>query len=479
MFWSVSRAPYDDFWYEPVGPPTLSGQRVTADTSLALPAVYSAVRVITEALMQIPLMLYQRSEDGGKERAVDHSLYKLLHDQPNEHQTSAEWREIMQHHLLMRGNAYSQLFSDGVRITELGMPIHPDLVKPRRVKLANSSIAYVYDVRQENGTEIEIPGDSLLHLRGLGVGSDGVTGMSTIEMQREAIGAGLAAQQFTSTFYRNNARPGGWIEHPTNFKDDEQKKRFVKSFQKAQTGVNQHSVAVLEYGLKYHPLDLKLVDAQFLETRKYSNLDVARMFRVPPHLIMELDRATFSNIEQQDIEFVKFTMLPWLVRWEKRLSLSLLNDDERDQYFFEFLVDGLERGDSDARSRYYKAGIQDGWLTRNEVRRRENLNPKPGLDQPLQPMNMQNPGGDNDERLNAFKASAAKVCARKQRYQLAENPGAETIQNQWKLVRDFMQCSDAKAMKCCNYVASLFQDDLDMSPDEWEARQVRLLMEMT
>lgn len=486
MFWSAisaesgdDRAPHSDFWYQPASVATASGMGVSPERAMALPAVYAAARVITDALMQIPLMMYRRLENDGKERAKDQRLYSLLHDQPNEHQTSAEWREIMQHHVLLRGNAYSQIFlGTGARIDELGMPIHPDLVTPEKEVLPNGKMRYKYRVRQD-GNEIILNPSDLLHIRGLG--TDGVTGLSPIQIEREAIGVGLAAQDFTARFLANDATPGGWIEHPGNFKSPEQQKGFKDSWQTAQTGMNRRKVAVLEYGMKYHPVDVKLVDQQFIETRKYTNLDIARIFRVPPHLIMELDRATFSNITQQDIEFVKFTMLPWLIRWEQRLRTQLLDEDESQEFFFEFLVDGLERGDAEARASYYKAGIQDGWLTRNEVRKAENRDPLEGLDEPLEPMNMRNPGGANDERLNALKMNSATALARKQRQAFAGTSSADQIRGDAKRVKDFMQCSSTKAQEYCDVVANLFEQDFtaNIDWDAWESRSVRLLMEIT
>ena len=486
MFWTAvsaesgnDRAEHSDFWYQPLSSMTASGVGVSPERALALPAVYAAVKVITDAIMQIPLLMYRRLESDGKERAKDHTLFSLLKNQPNEHQTSAEWREIMQHHVLMRGNAYSQI-SHGVdkKIDELGMPIHPDMVRPEKTVLRNGEVRYRYRVR-EDGRDTLINAGEMLHIRGLG--TDGITGMSPIQVEREAIGIGLAAQDFTARFLANDATPGGYLEHPSNFKSDEQRAEFKKSWQTAQTGMNRRKLAVLEYGMKYHPVDVKLVDAQFLETRKYTNLDIARIFRVPPHLIMELDRATFSNITQQDIEFVKFTMLPWLIRWEQRLWAQLLSEDERSEFFFEYLVDGLERGDSEARSQYYKAGIQDGWLTRNEVRKAENRDPLEGLDEPLEPMNMRNPGGANDERLNALKLNSAKALARKQRQIFMRHCSEDALRCDIKRVRDFMQCATSSAQRYCDHTAALYGQDVEVNLDweAWEARSVRLLMEMT
>lgn len=485
MFWSIAasqdRAPHADFWYQPVGVHTASGTSVTPASSLSLPAVYACVKVITDALMQVPLILYRRTPDGGKERATEDPRYRLVHDVPNQHQTSAEWREIMQHHLLLRGNAFARIYRNGLQqAAELGMPHHPDFVTVEPVE-TTEGLRYRYEFRKENGTVDErLNADEVLHLRGLGLGPDGISGLSPIALEREAVGAGLAAQDFIARFFKNDASPGGWIEHPEHFKDDETKRKFRASWQDSQTGANRHKTAVLEYGMKYHPLELKLVDAQFLELRKYQNLDVARVFRVPPHLIMELDRATFSNITQQDIEFVKFTLLPWLTRWERRLSFSLLNENERNDLFFEFLVDGLERGDATARSSYYNRGIQDGWLTRNEVRVKENMNPLPGLDAPLEPLNMTNPGGRND-RMDALLRNNAAVLLDKQIRNiqgLALDEAREVIAGDWQSVSRFMCCSLDAARQYSLQTAERMRDDTDVPLEEWKERQIEALMEL-
>lgn len=482
MFWSVAssvgRAPEDDFWYGPVGTATASGQSVSPSRALALPAVYSAVKVITDAVMQIPLILYRRTANGGKERATNHPLYGLLHDQPNVNQTSPEWREIMQHHTLLRGNSYAEIINDGRGVVEIGMPEHPDFVRVERAETSQGP-RYRYVISESGRATRVVSASNMLHIRGLGLGQDGITGLSPIDMEREAVGVGLAAQDFSARFFKNDARPGGWLEVPTNFKDKSQRDAFKREWRSAHGGPNRHETAVLEYGIKYHPLEVKMVDAQFLETRKYQNLDIARIFRVPPHLIMELDRATFSNITQQDIEFVKFSLLPWLTRWERRLSVSLLSVEERATYFFEFLVDGLERGDASARATYYNRGIQDGWLTRNEVRLKENLDPLDGLDEPLEPLNMTNPGGRNDGQVDGLRANAAEALARKQMHALqgmTVDDAREFLAADWHAVVRFMLVSEQSARTFCAEAAESF--DTAMSPDDWRAVQALRLGEL-
>lgn len=425
---STERAPHDDFWYEDIGlARSPSGQRVTPDKSLQLAAVYACVKVITDALMQIPLILYERVGTDDKQRARDDPRYALMHDQPNERYTAAEWREAMQHHVLLRGNAYAKRELDGAgRLEGLDDPYHPDHVKPElyRDEARKLRVRYHFEPRSALDRPERLLSDEVVHVRGLSL--DGKTGISPIEAERHAIGLGLAAQDFLARYYANDARPGGIIESPKAFRTTEQREKFRESFENAVRGANRHRTAVLEFGMKYEPLELKLVDQQFLELRKYQNHEIARIFRVPPHMIMEMDRSTFSNIEHQAISFVKNTMMPWLVRWEQRLGLALLDEEGDERLFFEFLVDGLERGDTKTRSQLYHNGIQDGWLTRNEVRRKENMNSLEGLDEPLEPQNMRPAGEDPDandddaldDRVGELERNAAEAIARKQANEL-------------------------------------------------------------
>jgi HK97 family phage portal protein len=226
----------------------------------------------------------------------------------------------------------------------------------------------------------------LWHIRGLS--SDGIVGLNPIEIAREAVGLGLSAQDYGARFFQNDAKPGGgWIEFPGNFKDKSARDTFRESFQAAQTGLNRGKIAVLEYGMKFHELGLTNKDSQFLEARQYQVGDIARMFRIPPHLVGDLSKATFSNIEQQSLDFVIYTMTPWAERWESSIESNLLLEQDRN-IEVEFDFAGLLRGDQSARSMFYHNGILDGWMTRNQARESENMEPIDGLDEPLMPLNM-------------------------------------------------------------------------------------------
>ena len=288
---------------------------------------------------------------------------------------------MLQGHLALRGNAFNQIITNPRgEIIEL-MPIHPDRVK---IELLPSG-EYRYRVTDRSGTEVILPRGEVWHLRGLS--SDGLMGMSPIELARENLGMALAAQDYGARFFANDAKPtGGWIEFPGTFKDNEAKKVFRESYQQAQSGANRGKVLVLENGMKFHEVGVTNKDAQFLELRKFQITDIARLFRVPPHMIADLERATFSNIEQQSLEFVMHTMTPWAERWEASIESELLLEGDDIEIEFDFA--NLMRGDAASRSTYYQSGIQNGWLTRNEARIAENLNPIDGLDQPLRPLNM-------------------------------------------------------------------------------------------
>jgi HK97 family phage portal protein len=378
---SSDRSPWGDFWFGPAPMRTGAGGLVSADAAMQLAAVYSCVRVLTETMASLPLVVYKRRADGGKDRVTDHWLAKLLCKRPNAYQNPFEWREMLQGHLALRGNAYCQIISNsrGV-ITEL-MPIHPDRVS---IEVMDGG-DYRYIVKKSDGSEQIFTRGSIWHLRGLS--SDGIIGLSPIAAARSSLGAALAAQDYGNRFFSNDAKPtGGWIEFPGSFKDHAAKQAFRDSYQKQQGGANRGKVLVLENDMKYHEIGMNNKDSQFLETRKYQATDIARIFRVPPHLIGDLDRATFSNIEQQSLEFIIHTMTPWAMRWESSIEFELSPEDAGLEFAFDFT--SLMRGDADSRAKYYGSGISNGWMTRNEARIAENLNPLPGLNEPLRPLNM-------------------------------------------------------------------------------------------
>ncbi|MDK2986529.1 MAG: hypothetical protein PWQ96_2173 [Clostridia bacterium] len=353
---------------EDLGIQSNAGVNISEYNAMTSTAVYACVRVLSETIASLPLPLYRRLERG-KEKATYHPLYFLLHDMPNPDMTSFTFRETLMSHLLLWGNAYAQVIRDGKgNISEL-WPLLPDRMSVER-DLISGQLVYKYS---KDGQQILLKQEEVLHIPGLGF--DGIKGYSPIHMAREAVGLALATEEFGSRFFANGARPGGILEHPGVVKDPE---KLRKSWEEVYKGVkNFHKIAVLEEGMKYHEIGIPPEDAQFLETRKFQLNEICRIFRVPPHLVGDLERATFSNIEHQSIEFVVHAVRPWLVRWEQAITKCLLREGERKMYFPKFTVDGLLRRDFKARMEGYAIGRQNGWLSANDIRELEDMNPIP------------------------------------------------------------------------------------------------------
>jgi HK97 family phage portal protein len=378
------------------GGTSASGIVVNPQTALQAGAVYSCVQVLAQSVAMLPLNLYKKDSAGNKVLANTHPIYSLLHDQPNDFQTSVEFWEMMIAGLCLRGNAYAYINrSKTGRVIEM-LPLHPDMV---RVEMGNG-FKLQYQVTMPDGTfQYFGPGD-LLHIRGLTL--NGWLGISPIAYARESIGLALATEKFGGQLFRNGAKMGGVLQHPGHL-GEESYKRLKASFDESLSGDNAHKTAILEEGMTFEKITMTADDSQFLETRKYQRSEIAAIFRVPPHMIGDLERATFSNIEQQSLEFVNFTLMPWLTRIEKAIKRDLLTPQERGQYTAKFNVANLLRGDASARSMYYHNGILDGWMTRNEARQAESevgiiLNPLEGLDVPLMPLNMTDGTDDPDEQ---------------------------------------------------------------------------------
>ena len=387
---SSDRSPWGNFWFEPVGVNTTAGMRVTADGAMQLSAVFACVRIISSQFASLPFVLYRNRKNGGKTRVVQHPVYQLVSRRPNPYQNAFEWREMMAGHLVLRGNAFNQIVTNGQgEITAL-IPLHPDRVTIEILPKGG----YRYQYTDLTGNKQTFARGEIWHLRGLS--SDGIIGLSPIALARNAFGGAMAAQDYGSRFFANDAKPlSGYIEYPGSFKDKMARDQFRESLQESQSGANRGKIAVFEFGMKYHQLGLTNEDAQFLETRKFQVNDIARWFGVPPHKIGDLDRSTNNNIEQQAQEFVQECLGPMAERWEASIEAELLLDDEGLEA--EFLFSQLLRGDSQARAQYYNLGINGGWLTRNEARIAENLNPLPGLDQPLRPLNMAEEQGEDED----------------------------------------------------------------------------------
>ena len=356
---------------------TTSGKPVNERTAMQTTAVYACVRILAEAVASLPLHVYEYQDDGGKKLVHDHSLYYLLHDEPNPEMTSFVFRETLMSHLLIWGNAYAQIIRDGAgRVLGL-YPLLPDKMDVQRDDKGN--IYYVYSRNSDENPmfkeygNIRLKAEDVLHIPGLGF--DGLIGYSPIAMAKNAVGMTLACEEYGASFFANGANPGGVLEHPGVLKDPS---KVRESWNSVYRGVNNaHKIAVLEEGMKYQQIGIPPEEAQFLETRKFQINEIARLYRIPPHMVGDLDKSSFSNIEQQSLEFVKYTLDPWVIRWEQSLQRSLLLPGEKGKYFIKLNVDGLLRGDYQSRMNGYAVGRQNGWFSANDIREMENMNPIP------------------------------------------------------------------------------------------------------
>ena len=349
-----------------------AGKNVNERSAMQMTAVYACVRILSEAIAGLPLHMYRYKDEGGKEKATGHPLYHLLHDEPNPEMTSFVFRETLMTHLLLWGNAYAQIIRNGKGEVIALYPLMPNRMEVNRD--TNGMLYYVYqkssdDAPTMEGSSVILSPSEVLHVPGLGF--DGLVGYSPIAMAKNAIGLSMAAEEYGAKFYANGAAPSGVLEHPGVLKDPA---KVRDSWNAAFGGSsNSHKVAVLEEGLKYTPISISPNEAQFLETRKFQIDEIARIFRVPPHMVGDLEKSSFSNIEQQSLEFVKYTLDPWVVRWEQSLSRALLSETEKKSYFFKFNLEGLLRGDYQSRMQGYSIGIQNGFMCPNDVRELENL----------------------------------------------------------------------------------------------------------
>ena len=349
-----------------------SGKTVTERSSMQMTAVYSCVRILAEAVAGLPLQFYRYTEDGSKEKAIDHPLYFLLHDEPNPEMTSFVFRETLMTHLLLWGNAYAQIIRNGKGEVVALYPLMPNRMTVDRDE--KGQLYYEYqtssdEAKTTKGGTVRLKPTDILHVPGLGF--DGLVGYSPIAMAKNAIGMAIACEEYGAKFFANGATPGGILEHPGTVKDPA---RVRESWNSAFGGSsNSNKVAVLEEGMKYTPISISPEQAQFLETRKFQIDEIARIFRVPPHMVGDLEKSSFSNIEQQSLEFVKYTLDPWVMRWEQSINRAMLSETEKPVYFAKFNVDGLLRGDYQSRMNGYATARQNGWMSANDIRELENL----------------------------------------------------------------------------------------------------------
>ncbi len=362
------------------GPGTATGVHVNEETALSWSAFSAGVRLLSKTIALLPLNIYQRRPDGGKDPRPDHPLYPVVHDQPNHEMTSFEWREMSMAHLIGWNNVLSEIVRNNRgNVTEL-WPINPDRVQMERNKRGSLSYRITLPGVEPGTTTgfVRLLPDEVLHIRGFSQGALWPRGL--IETHREAIGLGLATEEFAARFFGSGAMPSGVFEYPAGL-SEMAFERLKESLKKEHEGLsNAHRIMLLEEGMKWQQMTVDPEKAQFLGIRRFQVSEAARILEIPPHMLGDLERATFSNIEHQGIEFVTYSILAWARRWEQRLNMSLLGRKDRQRIFFEFLLEGLLRGDSDARANFYNSLFQMGAMSPNEIRAKENMNPYPGGD---------------------------------------------------------------------------------------------------
>ena len=352
-----------------------SGEQVDEKSAMQIATVYACVRLLAESVAQLPLHLYRYTDSGtGKEMAADHPVYPIIHRQPNPEMTSFTWRETMMVHLLLWGNSYSQIIRDGKNGIISIYPLLPENVEVDRDE--RGEIYYIYhaytdEAPGEKNKDIIFQREEVLHVPGLGF--NGLVGFSPIAMMKNALGSTLAVEKYGSAFFKNGAQPSGVLEHPGVLKNPE---KIRQNWTDVYGGANNaHKVCVLEEGMSYKAISLPPEDSQFLSTRQFGVEEICRIFRVPPHMVQDLQRATFNNIEHMAIEFVMHTLMPWLIRIEQAIIKDVLVGEEKDQLFPKFNVDGLMRGDYKSRMEGYAVAITNGIMSVNDVRKLENMDP--------------------------------------------------------------------------------------------------------
>lgn len=359
--------------------PSATGLMINADGAMRVSAVFACVRLISESLAALPLLIYKVGADGSKKLATNHPLFDVLARQPNDWQTSMEFREMMQAFLLLWGNAYALIVPGDRGFAHSLEPIHPDRVRTERLEGGRIR----YQVTTPGGSTAYTQ-DEIFHIRGMSF--NGIRGLVPIDYQRESIALGLAAQEYQARFFSNDATPGGILTTPNALKP-EARKNLIGSWQSTHSGLNNvKRTALLEEGVKFEAIGSTNRDAEFLGLRKFSVTDIARWFRVPPHMVADLDRATFANIEEQGQEFLTYTMLPWLVRWEQAISRDLILAPQT--YIAKFNVKALTRADFEARAQANAVMFDRGVINANEWREDEDMNPREGGEEYYQQLNM-------------------------------------------------------------------------------------------
>lgn len=394
--------PWEDFWYSQQGYSTAPGIDVNEKTALKYSPIFAAVRKISETVASLPLIVYR---DGlkGKKRATDHYLYPILHLRPNPEQIRLQMWEALMAHLLLWGNCYMQMQQDSIGRLIALWPLDPSRMQVKRPN-PNGQLVYEYKLT-DTGETVNFPPWEILHIAGLGF--NGLMGYSVISFAKEGIACGLAYEEYSARFFSNNATPAGFVEVP-GILGKEEREEIRKDWYKEYGGVSKSQmIGILGQGMKFNPISVSAEDAQLVESRGFQVEEVARWFNIPPHMIYDLRRSTNNNIEQQSLEFVIYTLRPWLVRIEQAIQTKLIMENN---ISVEHRVEGLLRGDTATRTTYYTAGRQWGWLSANDIRELENMELIEGGDEYLTPMNMTEIG-NYKEGTNGKDKVAEKLIA--------------------------------------------------------------------
>lgn len=366
-------------------PASVSGENVTLSNAMKISTVFSCVRVLSETVGSLPIHLYSvDNKTNKKTKAYNHPLYDILNLEPNKDMTSITFWEVCIVHLCLNGNFYAQIIRNRAgAVLELIPLIASNVTKYR---LDDNSIIFTYN----NGkTTYELRQEEVFEI--IGFSKDGWTGMSPIQYQRDSLGLSKSAENYGARFFKNNATPPMVVKIPQKLTKD-QYENMRESWQKAHSGDNAHKIAIIDQGGDISKVGLSNSDSQFLETRQFQKSEICGMYRVPPHLVADLSKSSFSNISEQSQELVKYTLQPYISRIEKSIKKQLLKEDERQKYFAKFNVDGLLRGDIKSRFESYTAGRNMGVYSANEIREKEDMNPIEGGDTYLIPLNMTEQG---------------------------------------------------------------------------------------
>ncbi len=400
------------------GKASAAGIRVTEKNALQYTPFWAAVRIISGTIASLPFLVYRRTASGGKERATGHAVYKLIHDRPNEYMDAQTFIETRQGHVLTYGNGYAE-----IQRTAGGKPVALWPLLPDRTfrKMSPEGVPY-YEVRPAKGETVFLPDYNVLHIKGLGF--DGYTGYNVIQYHKESIGYGIGVKEYAARFFSNDASSGGILEHPETL-SNEAIARLRESWDKDNAGLSKaHRTKILEEGMKWVATTVDPKAAQALDTQKFTVDDCSRIFNIPPHKLGSLDKSSFNNIEEQNIDFITSTMLYWFKKWEQEINYKLFMPAEQQRMFAEILVAGLLRGSTDARSKSFASGRQWGYYSINDIRRMENMNPiGPAGDIYLDPLNMKpagtedpkaepaaEPEPDNDDQIDRAHRSLIAGC---------------------------------------------------------------------